>query len=72
MVFSTPSERKASETTIVGLLGTALSVRFVPRCYKQDESRISSVVFSDGSEESRKFVENVNTEEENICEDRAA
>jgi hypothetical protein len=43
-VFSTRSVRKLRDATIDELLGEALSVPSLPRCYKQDKSRVWSVV----------------------------
>jgi hypothetical protein len=43
-VFSTRSVRKLRDARLEDLLGEAFSMRSVPKCYKQDKSRIQLVV----------------------------
>jgi hypothetical protein len=38
--FSSRSVRQLRDTTIIDMLREVFSVLFVPRCYKQDKSRV--------------------------------
>jgi hypothetical protein len=59
-VFSMRSVRQLCEAKIKVLMGEVFSVRSVPRCYKQDNSKIELVVRQSSA------IKDVNTEAEGL------